>query len=126
MYSIYSAITIAWLTLLLVFFGPTQLEPSLSLFALCALVTTLVGYEIGHWIAVFLGSRIQRKRVAVQSRKMTALRNSDASESKVFLLATPVSSKNQYLICCKNDDGSLEEEAFSNFSFVPMLTGRNG
>jgi protein-L-isoaspartate(D-aspartate) O-methyltransferase len=26
----------------------------------------------------------------------------------------------------KNDDGSLEEEAFSNFSFVPMLTGRNG
>ena len=26
----------------------------------------------------------------------------------------------------KKEDGSLEEEAFSNFSFVPMLTGRNG
>lgn len=26
----------------------------------------------------------------------------------------------------KSDDGSLDEEAFSNFSFVPMLTGRNG
>lgn len=25
----------------------------------------------------------------------------------------------------KNEDGSLEEEAFSNFSFVPMLKGRN-
>lgn len=26
----------------------------------------------------------------------------------------------------KNDDGSITEEAFDNFSFVPMLTGRNG
>ena len=26
----------------------------------------------------------------------------------------------------KNDDGSLTEEAFDNFSFVPMLTGKNG
>lgn len=26
----------------------------------------------------------------------------------------------------KLDDGSLQEEAFSNFSFVPMLSGRNG
>lgn len=26
----------------------------------------------------------------------------------------------------KNDDGSTTEEAFENFSFVPMLTGRNG
>jgi protein-L-isoaspartate(D-aspartate) O-methyltransferase len=26
----------------------------------------------------------------------------------------------------KNDDGSYDEEAFENFSFVPMLTGKNG
>ena len=26
----------------------------------------------------------------------------------------------------KNADGSISEEAFDNFSFVPMLTGRNG
>jgi protein-L-isoaspartate(D-aspartate) O-methyltransferase len=26
----------------------------------------------------------------------------------------------------KNDDGSFTEEAFDNFSFVPMLSGRNG
>lgn len=26
----------------------------------------------------------------------------------------------------RNDDGSLTEEAFDNFSFVPMLTGKNG
>jgi protein-L-isoaspartate(D-aspartate) O-methyltransferase len=26
----------------------------------------------------------------------------------------------------KNADGSISEEAFENFSFVPMLTGRNG
>ena len=26
----------------------------------------------------------------------------------------------------KNTDGSVSEEAFDNFSFVPMLTGRNG
>jgi protein-L-isoaspartate(D-aspartate) O-methyltransferase len=26
----------------------------------------------------------------------------------------------------KNEDGSLSEEAFENFSFVPMLSGRNG
>jgi protein-L-isoaspartate(D-aspartate) O-methyltransferase len=26
----------------------------------------------------------------------------------------------------KNEDGTLHEEAFENFSFVPMLTGRNG
>ncbi len=26
----------------------------------------------------------------------------------------------------KNDNGSYEEEAFENFSFVPMLTGKNG
>lgn len=26
----------------------------------------------------------------------------------------------------KNEDGSTTEEAFDNFSFVPMLTGRNG
>ena len=26
----------------------------------------------------------------------------------------------------KNADGSYEEEAFENFSFVPMLTGKNG
>ena len=25
----------------------------------------------------------------------------------------------------KNEDGSLEEEAFQNFSFVPMLKGRS-
>jgi protein-L-isoaspartate(D-aspartate) O-methyltransferase len=25
----------------------------------------------------------------------------------------------------KNEDGSLDEETFSNFSFVPMLKGRN-
>jgi len=25
----------------------------------------------------------------------------------------------------KNQDGSYEEETFSNFSFVPMLRGRN-
>ena len=25
----------------------------------------------------------------------------------------------------KNEDGTYEEEAFSNFSFVPMLKGRN-
>ena len=25
----------------------------------------------------------------------------------------------------KNDDGSSSEEAFENFSFVPMLSGRN-
>jgi len=25
----------------------------------------------------------------------------------------------------KNEDGSYEEEAFSNFSFVPMLKGKN-
>ena len=26
----------------------------------------------------------------------------------------------------KNEDGTISEEAFENFSFVPMLTGRNG
>jgi protein-L-isoaspartate(D-aspartate) O-methyltransferase len=26
----------------------------------------------------------------------------------------------------KNEDGSFSEEAFDNFSFVPMLSGRNG
>ena len=26
----------------------------------------------------------------------------------------------------KNADGTVTEEAFENFSFVPMLTGRNG
>ena len=26
----------------------------------------------------------------------------------------------------KNEDGTITEEAFENFSFVPMLTGRNG
>jgi len=26
----------------------------------------------------------------------------------------------------KNADGTFEEEAFENFSFVPMLTGKNG
>jgi protein-L-isoaspartate(D-aspartate) O-methyltransferase len=26
----------------------------------------------------------------------------------------------------KNEDGSITEEAFENFSFVPMLTGKNG
>jgi protein-L-isoaspartate(D-aspartate) O-methyltransferase len=26
----------------------------------------------------------------------------------------------------KNEDGSCQEEAFENFSFVPMLTGKNG
>lgn len=26
----------------------------------------------------------------------------------------------------KNEDGTVSEEAFDNFSFVPMLTGRNG
>jgi len=25
----------------------------------------------------------------------------------------------------KNEDGSCEEETFSNFSFVPMLKGKN-
>jgi protein-L-isoaspartate(D-aspartate) O-methyltransferase len=25
----------------------------------------------------------------------------------------------------KNEDGSYEEETFSNFSFVPMLKGKN-
>jgi len=25
----------------------------------------------------------------------------------------------------KNEDGSYEDETFSNFSFVPMLKGRN-
>lgn len=26
----------------------------------------------------------------------------------------------------KNEDGTVSEEAFDNFSFVPMLSGRNG
>jgi protein-L-isoaspartate(D-aspartate) O-methyltransferase len=26
----------------------------------------------------------------------------------------------------KNEDGSISEEAFEQFSFVPMLTGKNG
>ncbi len=32
----------------------------------------------------------------------------------------------QMLRVTKNTDGSITEEAFENFSFVPMLTGKNG
>ena len=33
--------------------------------------------------------------------------------------------KQKMIRITKNEDGSLDEETFSNFSFVPMLKGRN-
>jgi protein-L-isoaspartate(D-aspartate) O-methyltransferase len=35
-------------------------------------------------------------------------------------------SHQRMLRLTKNADGSYSEEAFENFSFVPMLTGKNG
>jgi protein-L-isoaspartate(D-aspartate) O-methyltransferase len=44
----------------------------------------------------------------------------------IMVLPVDEGEQQRMLRITKNADGSLIEEAFENFSFVPMLTGRNG
>jgi protein-L-isoaspartate(D-aspartate) O-methyltransferase len=44
----------------------------------------------------------------------------------IMVLPLDEGDQQRMLRITKNADGSLIEEAFENFSFVPMLTGRNG
>ena len=44
----------------------------------------------------------------------------------IMILPVDEGSQQRMLRLTKNADGSMEEEAFQNFSFVPMLSGRNG
>jgi|GEM_PF-988317 len=117
MYSIFTAIALTWVTLLLVFFGPNHvvLSPFMNppnFIAICSMTATALGGFIGFTVAIFLGDNLKRTRVTSQSRKLVALRNADGSKSKLFIAVDPALNGSTYHICCQNDDGSLEHVSF--------------
>ncbi len=120
MYSIFAALTLTWLTLLVVFFGPNHVELSpfidpRTFIPLSAMACSAISLLIGLAVALFLGDNLKRTRVTTKSRKLVALRNADGSKSKLFVATDPALNGSLYHICCKNEDGSLEHVSFSRY-----------
>lgn len=118
MYSILAALTLTWLTLLLVFFGPNHVELSpfmdpRTFIPLSSIAWTAISLLLGITIALFLGDNLKRTRVTTQTRKLVTLRNADGSKSKLFIAVAPALNGSVYHICCQNDDGSLEHVSFN-------------